>query len=382
MEDNEFASTQWEGPGDSLGGLMASSSGGDFTELDSAFAEPEWAKRGEGIHAVQPPVVVQKCEEIKPIEPPTEFIVGTPVEPERRTYNTTESESMKELSLKFYTGNRNIKFNPILDEAPTYVRTHRIPIGDNVFGTFNTFNLTSQIMEDIFAAGKKTELLGITNLRVEGPIMSYVKSVKLVCSMKVIDTIYDFGSWRTFRALYADDQSDPGRMPFSCMLGNAIPQSPSTHWQLLVEFDKPAQTMNRDDAYISFDIVQCSPTEFKSWTRPIVYTELCKPSDILKRLCVGVLVRGAELNEFSHYQDKVVLGQKYALGSWNWYPFGQAMLRDLPFDAVLGKHFMGKVVTNLEENIGVVCVCITNLSFSLEGGLRVNIETTRTPDEL
>lgn len=371
MEDNELQSTQWEGPGDSLGGLMPSSAGGDFTELESAFAEPEWAKRGEGIKAVQS-IIVPKCEEIKPIEPVVmEPLVMEPVLPIQETYNTMNSEAMKQLSLKFYTGSRNTKFNPVLNENPTYLKTHRIPIGNNVFAAFNTFNLTSSIMDDISEAAKKMQVLGITNLRVEGPIMSYVKSVKLVSSMQVIDTVYDFDSWRIFRALYADDQCEPGRIPFSCMLGNAIPQSQSIQWQIIMQFNKPAETMNRDDAYISFDVVQCSSTEFTSWTRPIVYTKLCKPSDILDELCVGVLVRGTEFDEFTHSYGKVVLDKKYLLGMWNWYPFGQAMLRDLPFDVVLGGEFMGKIKTNLEENIGVVAVCITNLSFSVENGLRL-----------
>lgn len=365
MEDNEF--THWNGPGDSLGGLMEANADGEFTSLDSAYAEPEWAKQMRLARETLQEVATETPT--KAVALPTEAVAlpveAAPTTPKQFEFSTSNPESIKEMITKFKhisgTKSEFDVFNPLRKTKLERIATLRIPIEDRVFGVFNSFSLEVNELKPI----------GLTNVRIQGALAKHVVSAKLACSMKIIDTVYDYSSWQVFRALFADDQTEFGRLPFSCMLGNnaVLHNGTSQNWQLLLQFDKEAQqqTFDRSDSYIVFDVVEW--TESIDYVHPIVYTELRKSSDMFTSDCAGILVRGSELTEasFGDAGSNVSLKfeQKYVLGQWNWYPLGQSMLCNLPSDLLFQR--LTKVSTNLDDTTGVVCVFVKCLKYSDEG---------------
>lgn len=209
-----------------------------------------------------------------------------------------------------------------------FIRTEHIPIADNTFSKVNKFAIPM------------TNGFHITNIRIDGPtlsddILNMFEEVSLYKHDNVIDSAPTWSSWRAMRALFADDQTCPGRLPFSCTLrGHSVPNE---GFSLGIVFNKHIRTFDTSTIFISYDIVKTSEKSnyFLKYTR--VSHEKGPTVDIYgMHKAAGFLIKGAA-KPVSIARDDVITSIKagFTLGDWTWYAFGQSMLVNYPTDELI-----------------------------------------------
>ncbi len=313
-----YAMVGWNGPGDSLDGLLCADDAGGFAGLDAAFEEPEFARLqraglspshmfaydttiaplddNNGVFnahiyggiddedatpewATSLSTSVARGEDATFADPsfvPRTTAVPSAVLINTKQYKTTDAGEMRTLhdlipvpdssiadviSLGVSTpmnptslGREELCREVHIDPRLSRSRTVRIPIADRTTGRSNPFDLTAAIA-DIVDLHTGT---WFTNLRVEGAVIPCVTGAELVVggSTNIVDCIGPSCHWRSFRALCGDDQTDEGRLPFPLLLrGRRLPMMTHASWVLRLTFDRSVRTVDTSTSYIAFDIV-------------------------------------------------------------------------------------------------------------------------------